>query len=210
MHAFEEFNIEDFQDHKNKSIYNVMSWKNLDLNVFGYFEPDIKINDPEHLMCYLIQGSKCIGKCTCKNFSFIINRLDDEEIEELIKKQNEEKEYNFSSSDDDAPYNFSSADEDAQYYESFVRSYSHGSSCRSIPVKSSKQERKDVIKRKCKTFKCKKDSSMCVICQEKREKGELTILLPCFHMFHEKCMIAYSDSLKSNSKLKCPLCKLEL
>ncbi len=45
----------------------------------------------------------------------------------------------------------------------------------------------------------------CCICLSEIKKGKNTILLPCKHMFHSKCI---TDWLKSNNT--CPMCRKEI
>jgi len=46
------------------------------------------------------------------------------------------------------------------------------------------------------------DKKDCVICLEEFKNGDEVITLPCFHLYHKKCI---SDWLKLNNA--CPICK---
>jgi len=53
--------------------------------------------------------------------------------------------------------------------------------------------------------KNKKEFPNCCICISDIKLGELTIMLPCAHMFHDNCVVSW---LKTNNT--CPVCRFEL
>ncbi len=53
--------------------------------------------------------------------------------------------------------------------------------------------------------KLNEENKSCIICLSEYEKGDTTIVLPCFHFFHKNCMINWYKR-----KATCPLCKLDI
>jgi len=56
-----------------------------------------------------------------------------------------------------------------------------------------------------KNQKNEKELPNCCICITDINLGEMTVMLPCGHMFHDKCVVSW---LKSNNT--CPVCRFEL
>ena len=45
----------------------------------------------------------------------------------------------------------------------------------------------------------------CVICLQDMEEGQELIMLPCSHIYHEKCILSWVER-----KRKCPLCDINI
>ena len=53
--------------------------------------------------------------------------------------------------------------------------------------------------------KLNEENKRCIICLSDYERGDTTIVLPCFHFFHKSCFINWYKR-----KASCPLCKLDI
>ena len=63
----------------------------------------------------------------------------------------------------------------------------------------------NLIETKIDISKLKEDDKACSICLEDFENNDKAIFLPCFHVFHSKCI---NDWL--SKKDECPLCKISI
>ena len=63
----------------------------------------------------------------------------------------------------------------------------------------------DLIETKISINKLNEENNRCIICYEYFKDNDNAIFLPCFHVFHSKCI---NEWLKN--KDNCPLCKIEI
>ena len=56
-----------------------------------------------------------------------------------------------------------------------------------------------------------KENPECTICLEEFKENEIGVFLTCNHVFHEKCIVKWSNRQKSNSTIPdCPNCRKKL
>ena len=78
-------------------------------------------------------------------------------------------------------------------------------------IREIEKEKEEIVKKCCRAINGKKETEICVICQEDclTEKMELS----CGHKFHSKCFLSYClhQCRENNYKMtyNCPLCKAE-
>lgn len=65
---------------------------------------------------------------------------------------------------------------------------------------------KNLIDKTCKKLKIDKEiDNNCSICQDKLQKGEEALQLPCSHLFHSQCILPWFEQSR-----KCPNCQKEI